>query len=167
MRARALLVVASLFAVGSAHAASSFSLQETIDAPVADVWAAWTTARGIESWMVPHGDIDLRIGGLMRTNYKPEGTLEDKSSIANQVLAFDPERMLAIAVARAPEGFPFPNAVKKMWTVLYFDAVDERKTRLRIVSHGFTEDDEAQKMKAFFEQGNQFTLKKLQERFRK
>ena len=42
MRSRALLFLIGL-AIGSAHAAASFSLQGTIEAPVADVWAAWTT----------------------------------------------------------------------------------------------------------------------------
>jgi hypothetical protein len=52
-----------------------------------------------------------------------------------------------------------------MWTVLYFQPNPEGKTTLRIVGMGFGKDEESQKMKAFFEQGNAYTLAQLQKRF--
>ena len=50
-------------------------------------------------------------------------------------------------------------------TVLYFQPNPEGKTTLRIVGMGFGKDEESQKMKAFFEQGNAYTLAQLQKRF--
>jgi hypothetical protein len=52
-----------------------------------------------------------------------------------------------------------------MWTVIYFEAVSPQTTRVRIVGLGFGDDEESLKMRAFFDRGNAFTLKKLQERF--
>jgi len=52
-----------------------------------------------------------------------------------------------------------------VWTVLYFQPTADGKTTLRIVGMGFGADDESQKMKAFFEQGNAYTLLQLQKRF--
>jgi phosphohistidine phosphatase SixA len=139
--------------------------EAVIDAPGDTVWAAWATGQGLRSWLAPHAEIDMRVGGLMRANYSPQGALGDSGTIENTVLSFDPGRMLSISVSRTPAGFPFPNAVTAMWTVIYFDQVDAMRTRVRVVGLGFSADDESQKMRAFFETGNRTTLERLAERF--
>lgn len=136
-----------------------------VNAPVQAVWRAWTTSAGLQAWLAPHADIELRLGGLMRTQYDPKGTLGDAGTIENRVLAFEPERMLAIQVARAPEGFPFKAEVTSMWTVLHFQPTAAGGTQLRIVGMGFGADEAGQRMKEFFRRGNAFTLQQLQKRF--
>jgi uncharacterized protein YndB with AHSA1/START domain len=48
------------------------TLERTFRAPIADVWALWTTKDGIESWWGPDGfavtveHLDLRVGGELR-----------------------------------------------------------------------------------------------------
>lgn len=136
-----------------------------VDAPLRDVWAAFTTKEGQQSWMVAHSEVELKVGGLMRTHYDPKGKLGDPGTIENTIISYDPERMLSITVTKVPEGFPFPNAVKSMWTVIYFEAAGPRATRVRFVGLGFGADEESKKMRVFFDRGNAYTLKKLQERF--
>ena len=85
--------------------------------------------------------------------------------LAPRLLAYEPERMFSIKVTKAPEKFPFRSRIGDMWTVLYFQPNPEGKTTLRIVGMGFGKDEESQKMKAFFEQGNAYTLAQLQKRF--
>jgi uncharacterized protein YndB with AHSA1/START domain len=132
-----------------------------VDAPLEAVWAAWTTNEGLGLWLAPHVSIDLRIGGLMRANYNAAGALGDAQTIENTILAFEPERMLSIKVTKAPENFPFPNAVQHMWTVMYFDPHGESQTTVRVVGLGFGPDDESQRMRAFFERGNAATIEQL------
>ena len=115
--------------------------------------------------MVAHAEVDLRVGGLMRTHYDPKGALGDPATIENTIISFDPERMLSIKVTKTPEKFPFPTAVRGMWTVIYFAPAGPGATRVRIVGLGFGGDEESKKMRAFFDRGNAYTLKKLQERF--
>ena len=49
-----------------------FTLTRRFRASLDDLWALWTTAKGIESWWGPPGfevtvqSIDLRVGGLLR-----------------------------------------------------------------------------------------------------
>lgn len=136
-----------------------------VEAPVADVWAAFTTKEGIESWMVPHGEIDLRVGGLMRTHYGADGVLGDPETIENTILSFEPQRMLSIKATKPPASFPHKDAIANMWSVIYFEPVDEARTRVRIVGLGYGEDEESQQLRAKFDWGNAYTLKKLQERF--
>jgi uncharacterized protein YndB with AHSA1/START domain len=136
-----------------------------VEAPVAQVWEAWATTPGLKSWLAPHVEIDLRVGGLMRTHYSATGVLGDPGTIENQILSFDPERMLSLRVAKAPQGFPFPNAVRDMWTIVYFAPQADGATEVRIVGHGFGASDEARRMREFFDKGNAVTLAMLQKRF--
>ena len=137
----------------------------TIAAPVDAVWAAFTTKEGQESWNVAHADIDLKIGGKMRTHYDPAGIIGDPNTIENTILCFEPRRMLSIQVQNSPEKFPYKSAIKKMWTVIYFEDAGPSLTRLRLVGTGYDDDEESKKLRDFFERGNAYTLKKLQEKF--
>jgi uncharacterized protein YndB with AHSA1/START domain len=136
-----------------------------IEAPVDAVWAAFTTKEGQESWNVAHAQIDLKVGGKMRTHYDAAGRIGDLNTIENIILCFEPRRMLAIQVDNPPEKFPYKNAVKKMWTVLYFEEMGPTRTRLRLVGTGYGDDEDSRKLRGFFEKGNAYTLKKLQEKF--
>ena len=64
-----------------------------VNAPLDQVWAAYTTKTGLESWMVAHAQIDLKIGGKMRTRYDPKGTVDDSKAIENTILSYEPMRM--------------------------------------------------------------------------
>ena len=136
-----------------------------VNAPVDQVWAAFTTSEGLESWMTAHAKIELRVGGAMRTQYDPKGTVDDARAIENTILSYEPMGMLSFRVTKAPDGFPFPNAIKTMWTVVYFVPEGDKTTRVREVSLGFGTDDESKKMREFFNRGNAFTLQELQKRF--
>lgn len=135
-----------------------------VEAPLAEVWNIWATSEGLRAWMAPHAEIDLCVGGLMRANYNPDGQLGDSQTIVNTVLSFEPQKMISIKVVKTPEGFPFPNAITQMWSVIYFAAVDENKTAVREVSLGFSSDQESQRMREFFNGGNSTTMNELQVR---
>ena len=136
-----------------------------VNAPLDQVWAAFTTKAGLESWMVAHAEIELKIGGLMKTRYDPKGTTDDPKAIVNTILSYEPMRMLSFRVTKAPQGFPFPNAIQNMWTVIYFEAQGEKTTRVREICMGFGEDEESKKMREFFNRGNAATMEHLQKRF--
>jgi hypothetical protein len=73
-----------------------------VEAPLDSVWAAWSTGDGLRGWLAPHAEIDLRVGGVVRANYDPAGVLGDRNTIENEVLSFEPGRMLSIRVSRGP-----------------------------------------------------------------
>ena len=136
-----------------------------VGAPLDQVWAAYTTKAGLESWMVAQAEIELKICGKMKTQYDPKGTTDDDKAIENTILSYEPLRMLSFKVTKVPRGFPFPSAITNMWTVVYFEAKGEKATRVRGVSLGFGNDDESKKMREFFKRGNAVSLEKLQKRF--
>ena len=52
-----------------------------------------------------------------------------------------------------------------MWTVIYFESVGPKATRIREVGMGFGTDEESQRMRQLFDRGNAATLAALQRRF--
>ena len=161
------ILTVALVSCGMANAADAPPLVHTgvVEASLDNVWAAFTTTAGIKSWMVPHADIELKVGGKMRTHYDKNGTLGDENSIENTILSFDPKRMLSIKATKAPKNFPFKKSIEGMWTVIYFEAMGAKQTKLTIVGLGFCDDEESQKLRRHFDAGNAYTLKKLQKRF--
>jgi uncharacterized protein YndB with AHSA1/START domain len=142
-------------------------VEGVVDAPVEQVWSAFTTKQGLESWMVAMAEIDLRVGGKMLTKYKNEGVLGDEGTIENTILSFEPNHMISIKATKPPAGFPFMNAIQRMWTIVYFEPLGDEQTRVRCVGVGFGDDEESRKMRAHFDHGNAWTLQKLAEHFRK
>jgi uncharacterized protein YndB with AHSA1/START domain len=138
-----------------------------IDAPVSAVWKAFTTTQGIKSWMVAEGEFDLRIGGKMKTGYAPGTDLNGPNAIENTVIAYDPERMLTIRNTKAPEKFPFKEAIEQVWTVIYFSPEGEDKTKVIIRMLGYRREDQFIQMRRFFMDGNQQTLDALAKHFKK
>lgn len=136
-----------------------------VSAPVNEVWKAVTTKEGIESWMVAKTEFELRVGATWKTSYSKDSTLDDDAAIHHTILAYDPGRMFSFRTVKYPKGFAFPNAIAKTWTVIYLEPVGERQTRFTGRMLGFTDDEESQKMRAFFERGNQQTLDSLIKRF--
>src|SRR5262249_35120973 len=107
------------------------------------------------------------VGGKILSHYDAKGVIGDPNTIENIVLAYEPMRMLAIRIGKPPEKFPFKEAAQRVWHVMTFEDAGPGRTRLRVTGLGYGGDDESQKMRAFFEKGNAYTLKKLQEHFAK
>lgn len=97
----------------------------TVDAPVKEVWKAYTTTSGITSWMVPKGEIALRVGGYIRTSYSKQSTLTGPDVIENTILAFDPEKMLSMKCTRLQAIFH----LRKQWKMSGPSCTSSQSTR--------------------------------------
>jgi hypothetical protein len=115
--------------------------------------------------MVAKTEIELRVGAIWRTSYSQESNLNDDAAIHQMILAYDPGRMFSFRTVKPPKGFPFPTAISNTWTVVYFEPVGAGQTKVTIRMLGYTQDDEFQKMRPFFERGNKVTLDNLMKKF--
>jgi uncharacterized protein YndB with AHSA1/START domain len=140
-------------------------VEAIVNAPVNQVWDAFTTKGGIESWMAASGDIDPRVGGKMRTTHRKGADLDGETAIHQTILSVDPQRMLSYRTVKSPEGFPFAATIGRTWTVIYLEALDADRTKVTAKMLGYANDAESQKMRAFFEVGNKATLDALVKRF--
>jgi uncharacterized protein YndB with AHSA1/START domain len=91
--------------------------------------------------------------------------LGDEETIVNRILAYEPQRMIAMRIERPPKTFPFKEAWKTTWTVVTLTDVGNNRTHVRAASMGFGTDEESMAMRRFFEAGNASTLKALQDHF--
>ena len=149
---------------GQTFNAPSFINEATINAPVAAVWKVWTSGEAYKSLGVAQADVDLRVGGLIRTHYRADGLLGDEETVVNRILAYEPQRMIAIRIEHPPKSFPFKEAWKTVWTVITLTDLGNSRTHIRAASMGFGVDEESIAMRRFFETGNGSTLKTLQNR---
>jgi uncharacterized protein YndB with AHSA1/START domain len=147
--------------------ATAMEWQATIDASLDQAWDAFTTKKGIESWNVAQAEIDLRVGGTVKTSYDPKAKLGDDSTIIQSILSFEPKRMFSFRLLKAPANAQFAQVTQNAWYVLYFDPVDPRHTHVRLVGMGFGAGPEWDRAREFFQQGNDYTLEKLKEHFAK
>jgi uncharacterized protein YndB with AHSA1/START domain len=158
--------VALVVVCGSARAADdvSFVNEGIIPASVEEVWKVFSTAEGYKALGPALADIDLRIGGTIRSRYRADGVLGDAETIENAILAYEPPTMIALRIQKIPATFPFKQAWAKPWTVITLTPV-EGGTHLRVASLGYGTDEESVAMRNFFEAGNRQTIETLQRHF--
>lgn len=140
-----------------------------IHASADELWKTFTTAEGWTSAIgVAKAEVDLRIGGVIRTVYDPAATIGDDSTITNTILAYEPGRMLAIKPT-APRGAP--DHIKAIcetgWNVIRFEPLTPGCTRLSVTGMGYKDTELHRKAYEFFDKGNTWTLSKIQQNFAK
>lgn len=138
----------------------SMRWEVVVDAPVERVWDAWTTKDGIESWLVPHAEVDLRVGGAIRTNYNRDGKIGDDGTIVTHIMAFEPRRAL-ITRFTAPPTAPQAKIAESTWGVMQLEPITPSRTRIVLTSYGWKRGGEWDTARAFFEKGNAWTLEQL------
>ncbi|NVE95746.1 SRPBCC family protein [Altererythrobacter lutimaris] len=136
--------------------------ESVIDAPVADVWAALSTEEGWKMWGPSTAWFDLRLGGSIETSYYPDTIKGDPRNIVQRIIAFVPERMMALQVLQAPEGGPVSlETIKQTWGVYELDPISETQTRMRIIGLGYGGDEGSSRMLEFFKSGNVYSINLL------
>lgn len=162
----ALCAVAAMLFLGRADAEEQTLVTESIiNAPVSEVWRLFTTSAGLESWMAPHADIDLKVAGLMRVNYEANGTLDDDATVVREILSFEPERMLSFRAHRTAQDSGY--LTEGMWWVIYFQPLEPGgMTNVRIVTLGYPDAAKWAEAKEFYRKDSADTLEQLQAKFR-
>ncbi len=139
-----------------------FAREAVLNAPADEVWRLITTKRGMESWLVPHAEVDLRVGGLVRTNHDPEGAIGDSKTVTNRIIAIEPRRMFSLLVTEAPSDFPLAEPVKGTWYEIRLEPLPHGRTRVRCVGHGFASDPVGFTAWAFVDRGSLWALQQLE-----
>ena len=158
----------ALFAASGAAAAAdevSFVNEGVVPAPIEEVWKVFSTSEGYKAMGPALAEVDLRIGGAIRSRYRADGTLGDAETIENVILAYEPPRMIALGIQKPPATFPFKEAWRGPWTVMTLTPLDNGHTHLRAASMGYGSDEESVAMRRFFEAGNQQTIEAIRRHF--
>lgn len=166
----ALLVAAAQVAAGGsddshwpADAGRTMTSEVVVDGTPREAWAMFTTKEGLEAWSVPLAEVDFRMGGTIRSSYSPEEGIDGASTIVQHIVAYDPYRMFAVR-ATIPAHFPeFIRNTADAWGIVYFEPVDEHRTRVSVKAVGYGEGELWDKAFSFFDKGNAMKLAELRD----
>ncbi len=148
----------AILLAGAASATEPPVTEGFVNAPVAEVWRLVTASTADQ------GDRSLRIGGDIRVQY-PQENAKGPETIVSEVLAFEPERMLALRAKQAPTGFPAEAALDGVWTILYLTPSGEDMTHVRIVELGYSDEPAARAAREFFASGHRRLLDTLAKQY--
>ena len=142
-----------------------YVVEQTFDAPVEQVFAAWTKPEDFRQAYAPDwkdlgGNFDLVIGGRYEI-------LWDGITGSNdcQILSFIPNRMLSFSWNAPPD--QKDSRAQRTWVVVEFEPVKDNKTHVRLTHLGFGEEPHWQKTREYFQQAWVHVLRQFQENFAK
>src|SRR5690606_37777822 len=152
------IALCAIWFAANASAAEPHVTEGFVNAPVAEVWRLFTTSAGYVQTGPAKAEVDLRLGGTIRSHEDPNGELGDPETFVQEILAYEPERMLALRVKQTPASSPHRGALEGVWTVLYFTASGENMTHIRIVGLGYGDTQSSQAARELVALGNRRTL---------
>jgi len=126
----------------------SFRKQVTVRATPSQVFAAWTTAEGLQAFLDVQSRVELRIGGPYELYFMPDTPDGPIGSNGCQVLAYVPDSLLVFSWNASPE-FPDERALRT-WVVLRFEQVDGGTT-VELTHLGFGRDGRWNEVLTYFE----------------
>ncbi|MCA8960080.1 MAG: SRPBCC domain-containing protein [Planctomycetes bacterium] len=134
----------------------------TIEAPVEAVWAAYTTKKGLETWMANQVEIDLRVGGTLRSRYDTTGKIGDPGTNTLHIINYVPNTLITL---RAELESNWPEVLKqdadKLSNVVLFDRLSDKRTRVRSYGIGYSDKPEIEKLLEFFIPANESLFAKM------
>ena len=111
-----------------------------VDASRDEVWDAWTTEKGIKSFLAPAYSIELRVDGPYEIYFDSEVEPRQRGIEGVRILALEPKRMLSITW-NAP---PHLSEVRKQWThvTVRFEEIQKGQTKVTLTHDGWGEGKE-------------------------
>jgi uncharacterized protein YndB with AHSA1/START domain len=161
---------ALLCACGLAQGAVAQSLApdivvtKTINAPVADVWKAWTTTDGIESFFAPKAaKVEPWLGGAFELWFgvdQPEGS---RGSEGCKVHSVKPMEQFVFEW-NSPPTIP---AIRPLRTLVYLDfkPLPDNRTEVTLRNFGYGVGEDWDKAKAYFTRAWPAVMANLEKRF--
>ena len=158
-------VLAAALTIAGAAAAAQDRIVEineevVIDAPIADVWKALTTAEGLAGWMGDSARVELKIGGIFEVRHKVRDLTEEEKKLARgekasaggmrdtHILSFVPLKMLS-----------YEGGMAGTWNVWTLDEISPGKVRVHHTGLGTSAD--WVRMAPMFEKAMTGVLEKL------
>lgn len=137
-------LIALLLCAAAGAKADGFDLKPIIngaiiDAPVADVWEAWTTTQGVTSFMAPGAEIEGHVGGVYRAIFYPQAIRPIDRGNDGRIIAMEQHKFLAFSWMTPLH----MEELKGNSTVIlvYFFEESPTRTRVDLVNVGYGQSD--------------------------
>ena len=111
-----------------------------IPATIKEVWKAWTTKEGAESFFAPRCNIDLKVGGAYEMLFNLEASPGEQGGEGMVILAIQSESMLSFTWNSPPHLTTVRG--QRTHVVVRFSETDEGKSRVTLHHDGWGEGGE-------------------------
>jgi len=151
-------------AVGAQPLASDITVIKVINAPVADVWKAWTTAEGLESFWAPKAaKVEPVPGGAFELWFglkNPEGSRGSEGCLVHSVKPMEQ----FVFQWNAPPEIP---SIRKLRTLVYIDfkPLPDNRPEVTLRNFGYGTGDDWARAKAYFEKAWPAVMGALEKHF--
>lgn len=136
------ILVASA-SIARAGAPEPIQVERIVNAPISEVWKAWTTEEGVKSFLDTPCKIELSHGGPFEIYFAPDAPAGSRGSEGCTVLSWVSERMLSITWNAPPKYPGVRNGGRHTFVVIHLDPMDGLTTRVRLSHDGWPTDEEA------------------------
>lgn len=140
------------------------AVTKVIHAPVTEVWKAWTTPEGIESFFAPKAaKVEPWVGGAFELWFGvdlPEGSRGSENCKVHSVKPMEQ----VVFEWNAPPTIP---VIRPLRTLVYLDfkPLPDNRTELTLRNFGYGDGEEWQKAKAYFQRAWPAVMANLEKRF--
>ena len=134
-----------------------------IDAPVADVWRAWTTNEGAQTFFAPRAHIVLVQGGAYELYFNPDAPEGERGSEGCEVIGYEVEQRLSFNW-RAPHDMPGIRNDKTI-VEIHFEELAPDRTNIVLTHSDWKEGEEWDKAYKYFDKEWDEVLARLQKSF--
>jgi uncharacterized protein YndB with AHSA1/START domain len=107
-----------------------------VDAPLEQVWDAWTTSRGIPTFMGYQAEVDLKPGGAFRVIFDADAAEPLDQGNDGTVVAVDPGKMMSVTWM-TPMFMPELRGHSTSLVIYFRSRCDGRRTRVDLVNTGY------------------------------
>ena len=118
--------------------------------------------RGLGSWAVPIAEVDLKVGGTIKTNYNKDGVIGDSTTIVTHIRNYVPKRLITLQAEITDN---FPEFMKKeaddFYNVIYFTELEGGKTYVQSFGIGYKNTPKYLQLMNYFIPANEKTLMNL------
>ena len=133
-----------------------------VEASVGAVWRSYTTRDGWTGWASPVVEVDLRVGGTIRTHYTIGATIGDPGTNVLHIVNYVPERVLTL---QAEVEHNWPEIMKEdaqhLMNVIVFEAQGENRTRILSYGVGYRDTPAYEELLEFFVPANEGLYRNL------
>ena len=163
---RALLACIALLLGASATATAAERIlekQAVVNAPIEEVWKAWTTTEGVKSFFAPDAKVEAKYGGLFEIYMNPYAEPGMRGADDMRFMALEPPTMLSFTW-NAPPSIPEIRPQRTL-VIVRLKSVDEKKTEVTLRQVGWGDGEKWNQTYAYFDRAWGNVLVNLQKRF--
>jgi len=133
-----------------------------VKSPIDSVWNAYTTKKGYERWAAPLAEVDLKVGGFIKSNYNKDGKIGDSTTIITHIINYVPKTLITLQ-AEITDNFPefMKKEAKDFYNVIYFEEMKDGYTSVKSYGIGYKNNSKYLSLMNYFIPANEKILMNL------